>query len=76
MKYPRGHIVKELCKSDSIGIEETALLTSDEIENFIRGISIRTGGKFYHKAICLPIGYNYVIVEDDVGMVILVPTKI
>jgi len=54
MKYLKGHIIKELCLSDSIGIKETTLLNGYEITDIISKITIRVGGEFTHKAIYLP----------------------
>ena len=75
MKYPKGHIIKELCLSDSIRIEETTLLNGYEITDIISKITIRIGGEFTHKAIYLPTGYDYMLIEDNKGILILVPTK-
>jgi len=75
MKYLKGHIIKELCLSDSIGIKETTLLNGYEITDIISKITIRVGGEFTHKAIYLPSEYNYILAEDDKGILILVPIK-
>jgi len=75
MKYPKGHIIKELCLSDSIRIEETTLLNGYEITDIISKITIRIGGEFTHKAIYLPSEYNYILAEDDKGILILIPIK-
>ena len=75
MKYPKGHIIKELGLSDSIRIEETTLLNGYEITDIISKITIRIGGEFTHKAIYLPSEYNYILAEDDKGILILIPIK-
>ena len=76
MKYPKGHIIKkELYPPDSIEIKETTLLSEDEINDIISKIFIRYGEEFTHRAIYLPAIYDYILVKDESGAVILVPIK-
>ena len=76
MKYPKGHIIKEPYPPDLIEIKETTLLSEDEINDIISKIYIRIySGEFTYRAIYLPTICDYMLVEDDTGTVILVPTK-
>ena len=76
MKYPKGHIIKEPYLPDSIEIKETTLLSEDEVNDIISKIDMRIyGGEFTHRAIYLPTIYDYMLVKDNSGTVILVPIK-
>jgi len=76
MKYPKGHIIRGPYPPDLIEIKETTLLSEDEIKDIISKIDVRIySGEFTHRAIYLPTICDYMLVEDDTGTVILVPTK-
>ena len=76
MKYPKGHIIGGPYPPDLIEIKETTLLSEDEVNDIISKIDTRIyGGEFTHRAIYLPTIYDYMLVRDDSGTVILVPIK-
>lgn len=71
IKYPKAVVVPSSQPRSSVKISEVSLSNSDVS---LSDIQIRSGGNFHKKSFCLNVEYDWQIVRDSTGCVVLVPT--
>lgn len=71
IKYKKLEI-KEEKEENIVAIDKTRLVEINEVYGYIQ---VRAGGKFFNKAIYLLRRYDWILGEDENGVLCLVPLK-